>query len=182
MPGTPYPDQRQAHFDDAGRAPAPAPAAPVTAIAGACAVAASTLCGIGAVAMISAGGREFLRDAVVKKFPSLAGGTGGEFLNAALDQAQSTLSARAGFAAFATVVSLVLALLAWRGRNWARITLIPFVLIATLVWLRDIADVGPGALHAADAVGILSGLLGVVLFFLPATGGYMKARKAARRG
>lgn len=155
---------------------------PATVVIGVLCVALSGIAGIAFLALVLANGRAMLNgivnDIIHKE---LGSGSGSGLAQAALDDAYSTLTTRAYVLTFGAVFLLILALLAWSGRNWTRFVMIPFLLIAVGMWARDLTDTSPAPLHALDVAGIVLGVLGIVILLLPPSGRFGKARKAARR-
>lgn len=171
------------------RQPPPPGAGPInrpgTTVVGVLGVVLSALCGIAYLVVVLAKGKAMLNgiltDIVHKELGDLGTGDNAGLVQQALNDAYHTLTTRAYVITFGVVFCLLFALLAWGGRNWTRIAMIPFMLIAVGMWLVDITDIGPMPLHVLDAAGVILGILGIVILLLPPSGRYGKARKAARR-
>ncbi|WP_344932692.1 hypothetical protein [Sphaerisporangium flaviroseum] len=156
----------------------------MTVNAGVLGIALGALSALAVLVLLMSQGKEALRPIVNDIFVSELGFVPKEssaLIDSTLQSGYDTLWLRAIVSVVFGLIALGFALLARAGRNWARITLILFVLLAGGVWLLDITDIGPTPVLALDAVGLVVTLVGLVLLWLPASGRYIKQRKALRR-
>ncbi|GAA3435251.1 hypothetical protein [Kutzneria kofuensis] len=105
---------------------------------------------------------------------------GGDLFQQVLDQAYGTLSARAAFALVLAVLLLVFGVLARGAALWARILVTVFGVIAISLQLLVVTDIATSSMKLFGLLVILSTVVAVVLWWLPANGRYAKARKAAQ--
>ena len=77
------------------------------------------------------------------------------------------------------VIALASAALVLAARNWARILLTVFAVIAILLAVRDLADLDPTLLKVLDATTALTLLAALVVQWLPGSNRAIRARKAA---
>ncbi|MGW5720544.1 hypothetical protein ACWEVP_30535 [Amycolatopsis sp. NPDC003865] len=133
-----------------------------------------------------AGGRDLALDVAAETIASITGASaesvkadGGALLQAALDEVQSTLQVRGAVAIFFGVLLLVWALLALRAAVWVRVLLTLTALANAGLALRLATDVegGTAAIRAVAWLVLATGLVAVVLSWLPAINRYAKARK-----
>jgi hypothetical protein len=133
-----------------------------------------------------AGGRGLALDVAAEAIATVTGTSadsvkadGGALLGAAVDEVQSTLQVRGGIAIFFGVVLLVCGLLALRGAIWARVLLTLAALSTAGVALRIATDVegSTAAIRGAGWLAVVTGLVAVVLAWLPAINRYAKARR-----
>jgi hypothetical protein len=103
---------------------------------------------------------------------------GDDLFQQVLDQAYSTLAARATFAVVLAGLLLVFALLARGGALWARIVITVLGVVAISLQLLVVTDVATSAMKLLGLLVVASTLVAVVLWWLPANGRYAKARKA----
>ncbi|HEY0499374.1 MAG TPA: hypothetical protein VGD48_26750 [Kutzneria sp.] len=103
---------------------------------------------------------------------------GDDLFQQVLDQAYSTLAARATFAVVLAGLLLVFALLARGGELWARIVITVLGVVAVSLQLLVVTDVATSAMKLLGLLVVASTLVAVVLWWLPANGRYAKARKA----
>jgi hypothetical protein len=103
---------------------------------------------------------------------------GDDLFQQVLDQAYSTLAARATFAVVLAGLLLVFALLARGGALWARIVITVLGVVAVSLQLLVVTDVATSAMKLLGLLVVASTLVAVVLWWLPANGRYAKARKA----
>ncbi|MFC0545967.1 hypothetical protein [Kutzneria chonburiensis] len=103
---------------------------------------------------------------------------GDDLFQQVLDQAYSTLAARAAFAVVLAGLLLVFALLARGGALWARIVITVLGVVAISLQLLVVTDVATSAMKLLGLLVVASTLVAVVLWWLPANGRYAKARKA----
>ncbi|MFC4591694.1 hypothetical protein [Sphaerisporangium corydalis] len=181
------PDNRPQHaYAPAGgpvHASGPVPV-PMTITAGVLGIALSALAAVGVLVILLIQGKEALRPIVNDVFVQELGfmpKDSSSLIDATLTEGYNTLWLRAVVSVVFGIITLAFALWTRGGRNWARVTLIIFVLLASGVWVRDVTDVGPTSVLALDAVGLVAGLVGLVLLWLPPSGRYIKERKALRR-
>ncbi|MEV6874795.1 hypothetical protein [Amycolatopsis sp. NPDC051128] len=132
------------------------------------------------------GGRDMALDVAANTIAAITGepvdavkAGGGALFEAALDEVQGTLAVRGGVAIFFGVVLLFWGLLALRGAVWVRVLLTLAALTNAGVALRLATDVegGTTAIRGLGWFAVVTGLVVVVLAWLPAINRYAKARK-----
>ena len=132
------------------------------------------------------GGRDMALDVAAETIASITGASadsikadGGALLQAASDEVLSTLQVRGGLAVFFGVVLLVWALLALRGAVWVRVLLTLVALANAGLALRLATDVegGTAAIRGVAWLVLATGLVAVVLSWLPPINRYAKVRK-----
>jgi hypothetical protein len=104
----------------------------------------------------------------------------GDVANAIVDAAASQLVARGVLGLVSAILVLAIALAVRNGALWARIVLTILLLGVISSGFIVVRDAAPAAVKALDYAAIGLSVLVVVLLFLPASGQYAKARKAAR--
>jgi hypothetical protein len=136
--------------------------------------------------MFLAGGRDLALDAAAQTISAITGASvdavkadGGALLDAALDEVQGTLQVRGAVAVFFGVVLLLWGLLALRGAVWVRVLLTLSALSAAGVAVRIATDIegSTGAIRGVAWFAVVTGLVVVVLSWMPAINRYAKARK-----
>ncbi|MGW4519860.1 hypothetical protein [Amycolatopsis sp. NPDC004378] len=169
--------------------PAPVAAAPSRPGALPALVAVAVVSALAAIVdgvLLIAGGRDMALDVAARTIASITGASadsvkadGGALFEAALDEVQSMLQVRGGVAVFFGVVLLVWGLLALRGAVWVRVLLTLAALANAGVALRLATDVegGTAAVRGTAWLALATGLVAVVLAWLPAINRYAKARK-----
>ena len=170
--------------------PAVAVAAPVsrpgTLVAAICVAVVSGLAAVVDGVMFLAGGRDLALELAAKAIASVTGSSsdsvkldGGVLLSASVDQVQRTVQARALVAIVFGVLLLVVGVLMLGGSVWSRLLVTLAALLNAGVAARIATDFA-GSTAAIRGVGWLAavtGLLVVVLAWLPATNRYAEARK-----
>lgn len=107
----------------------------------------------------------------------------GSLGNSVLDDAYSTLKARAVLGLVAVVIVMVLALAARSGRTGVRVGLTVVLPLAAVAWILNAADSGvPATIGGPDGAAALLAVIALVLVWLPANNRYARERKALRRG
>ncbi|GAA0914990.1 hypothetical protein [Nonomuraea longicatena] len=162
------------------------PALPGTLKAGAILVLLAGVAGVGSLLANLVGGKELLREAVAgalaREFgDSPASLVEGPMMDFALEEAQGVVTARTSVLGFVGVLFLIFGSFIWARMNWARITVIPFALIAFLMWLIDVVDDVPAIFRILDATGMLAMLVALVIVWLPPSNRAFRARKEERR-
>jgi len=136
--------------------------------------------------MFFAGGRDLALDAAAETIASITGASaesvkadGGALLGAALDEVQGTLQVRGGVAVFFGAVLLLWGLLALRGAVWVRVLLTLAALTGAGVAVRIATDIegSTAAIRGVAWFAVVTGLVVVVLSWMPAINRYAKARK-----
>lgn len=136
--------------------------------------------------LLFVGGRDMALDVAAQTIASITGASaeavkadGGALLEAALDEVRGTLAVRGGVAVFFGVVLLFWGLLALRGAVWVRVLLTLAALTNAGVALRLATDAegGTAAIHGVAWLALVTGLVVVVLAWLPPVNRYAKARK-----
>lgn len=134
-----------------------------------------------------AGGRDLATDLAAKAIATITGETaesvkadGGALLAASVDEVQNTLQARAIVAVVFGVLLLIVALLMLGGSTWSRVLVTIAGLLNAGVSLRIATDAegGTGAIIGSAWLAVATGVIVVVLAWLPANNHYAKARKA----
>lgn len=134
-----------------------------------------------------AGGRDLATDVAANAIAMITGGTaesvkadGGSLLAASADEVQNTLQARGIVAVVFGVLLLIVALLVLGGSTWSRVLVTIAGLLNAGVALRIATDIegGTGAIRGSAWLAVATGILVVVLAWLPANNRYAKARKA----
>lgn len=147
----------------------------------------SAVAGILEGVLFFAGGRELALDLAAKAIATITGGTpesvkadGGALLAASVDEVQATLQARAVVAIVFGVLMLVVTLLMLGGSTWSRVLVTIAGLLNAGVALRIATDIegSTGAIRGSAWAAVATGVLVVVLAWLPANNRYAKARKA----
>jgi hypothetical protein len=132
------------------------------------------------------GGRDMALDVAANTIAAITGESadavkadGGALFEAALDEVQSTLAVRGGVAIFFGVVLLFWGLLALRGAVWVRVLLTLAALTNAGVAVRLATDVegGTTAIRGLGWVAVVTGLVVIVLAWMPPINRYAKARK-----
>lgn len=103
---------------------------------------------------------------------------GGDLFQQVLDQAYSTLAARATFALVLAVLLAVFGVLALGAALWARIVVTIVGVVAISLQLLVVTDVATSSMKLLGLLIVASTLIAIVLWWLPANGRYAKARKA----
>jgi hypothetical protein len=159
---------------------------PGTLRAGAILVLLAGVAGVGSLVTNLVGGEEMLRetmaDVLAKELgDSPASLVEGPMMDFALEEAQGVITARTSVLGFVGVLFLIFGSFVWARMNWARITVIPFALIAFAMWLIDVSDDVPVIFHILDATGMLAMLAALVMVWLPPSNRAVRARKEERR-
>jgi hypothetical protein len=165
-----------------GAAPVPRPTRPGVLTAG---IGVSVLAAVLVVAaqLVSlATGRTVIQNSLRDALGSDGANLANALFKAALDDAYSTLQARAILGISLSALVLLFAALALRGRLAVRVTLAVVLGITAALTVVSVGDVFPAISKAAGGAAIAAAVGAIVLLFLPAANQFGAARKAARRG
>lgn len=129
--------------------------------------------------MVLVNGQDLIRSAAQDYLQSQGGDAGGlitadDLVPLAVDSFNSRAVLWLGIGA----ITLLAAALVLAARNWARILLTVFAVIAVMLAVRDLADLDPTLLKVLDATTALTLLAALVLQWLPASNRAIRARKA----
>lgn len=157
-----------------------------TLATGVAAIVVAALCGLGALVVTLAGGKEMLRGVLDELLRTRYGLSGDStrlrdtVVDLAIEQAYGTMVARAYLFGGVAVVFLLLGVAVWARRNWARIVFTVVAPLAALLWLRDLTDVNVTALHLLDVVALTAVLVALVTIWLGPSNRSVRTAKAAR--